>query len=76
MAQLTRLELVVYNFICNYWTDNSYSPSFRDIAEGCHISVPVAHRYVGKIFEKGYIGVHPNKARSIVVKDLKNNNIL
>ena len=56
----------VYSFICTYLVDhNGYSPSLREIAKGCFISVSNVLRYVDKLEGQGRIAREPGMARSI-----------
>jgi SOS-response transcriptional repressor LexA len=56
----------VYDFIYNYiQTNDEVSPSIREIAEGCHLHVSTASRYVHLLALAGRIRIAPGKARSI-----------
>ena len=69
MKDLTAREKDIYNFICDFWKVNGYSPSVREIQKGVFLNSPnMIHRYLYHLLEKGYINIIPNIARSITIK--------
>lgn len=73
MDKLTKLEASILFFINDYISTHFYPPTVREVADGCYISVSVAHKYIMKLSRKGFIEITPNTARSIVLKKNKCN---
>ena len=71
MDKLTILEAKILFFISEYIEKHNYPPAVREVAEGCYISVSVAHKYIKKLQNKGFIETTNNTARSIVLKKNK-----
>lgn len=67
--KLTKLEKNVYDFICEYWEKNHFSPSINDIAKGCFISYSTAYDYIHRLFDKEYVYFVPKIPRSITIKE-------
>lgn len=59
-------EVLLY--ILRYQQEKGYSPSVRDISNGCYMSVSTAQRHLYKLVELGYLMITPRTPRSIVVK--------
>lgn len=57
----------VYRYICKYMDEHTYSPSMRDIAEGCMMSRGNATRYVDKLESLGRLKRTAGIARSIIL---------
>ncbi len=57
----------VYDFIRAYYRENRKSPSIREIASACYVSVGTVFRHLDRLEMKGYIQREPNQARSIVL---------
>lgn len=57
----------VYQFICRYKDRKSLSPSLREIANACYISVSSVIRHLDRLEAWGYIERKPNTARAIVL---------
>lgn len=55
-------------FILRYQQEKGYSPSVRDISNGCYMSASTAQRHLYKLVELGYLMITPRTPRSIVVK--------
>lgn len=55
-------------FILQYQQEKGYSPSVRDISQGCYMSASTAQRHLYKLVELGYLMITPRTPRSIVVK--------
>ena len=66
---LDETSRTVYEFICTYIHEHGYSPSQRDIAQGCYINAASVVRYLDKLEAKGYIRREPGKARSIILSE-------
>ena len=64
---LDDMSKIVYEFICAYILEHGYSPSQRDIVQGCYINAASVVRYLDKLEAKGYIRREPGKARSITL---------
>lgn len=59
----------VYEFIKKYITENSYSPSVREICANCGIkSTATAYQYINKLNEQGLIKKAGNKKRAVSLK--------
>lgn len=66
---LTRREKEIFDFICEYWRENGYSPSMRDICKGCFLSSPnSAFLYVDILKQKGFVDYRPHTPRTITIK--------
>ncbi len=66
---LTDRQLIVYNYIKDYYGKNNMSPYIREIQEACGItSYKVAVDRLSALEKKGYIRRKLNKHRSIVLK--------
>lgn len=64
--ELNRHMLDVFIFIHGYKKNRDYSPSVRDILEGCHISsTSVVNYYVEQLQKLGYIDFLPHAARTL-----------
>jgi len=57
----------VYKFIVAYYLQYHFSPTMREIAEGCFISSPAVRRHLDRLECDGRIEREPNRARSIVL---------
>lgn len=63
---LTDAHIKVYKYIRNYLFENDeLSPSYREIAEACEISVSYCHKLVDELRELGYVKAKSKKCRSI-----------
>jgi repressor LexA len=59
----------LYSFIQTYIQENGYSPSLREISEGCYLGRSTVLRYLDKLEAKGRITRAEGKARSISLKE-------
>jgi len=57
----------VYDFIRAYYRENRKSPSIREIASACYVSVGTVFRHLDRLEMLGYIQREPNQARSIML---------
>ena len=57
----------VYTFIKNYIREHAYSPSLKEIADGCFMSRTNVTRYVDRLEGMGRIARDPKLARSIIL---------
>lgn len=55
-------------FILRYQQEKGYSPSVRDVSNGCYMSASTVQRHLYKLVELGYLMITPRTPRSIVVK--------
>jgi SOS-response transcriptional repressor LexA len=55
----------VYGFIGDFIKEKKYSPSLREIAEGCYISTAYVMRCLDILETTGRLTREPGKARSI-----------
>lgn len=68
MQTLTPRETDIFNFICDYWKENGYSPSMREICKGCFLASPrSAFLYVDILKTKGYVNYRPHTPRTITI---------
>jgi DNA-binding MarR family transcriptional regulator len=56
---------IVYAFIVEYWRRNAFSPSVREIAEGCYMGVATVMRHLNRLEARGDITREMRRARSI-----------
>jgi DNA-binding MarR family transcriptional regulator len=57
----------IYSFIKTYREENRKSPTIREIASACFVSVGTVIRYLDKLELTGRIQREPNQARSIIL---------
>jgi DNA-binding MarR family transcriptional regulator len=62
---------MVYKFIKKYCEDTHKSPTIREIASGCFISVGSVIRHLDRLEIMQCIEREPDQARSIVLLDPK-----
>ncbi|NLJ70178.1 MAG: transcriptional repressor LexA [Clostridiaceae bacterium] len=61
----------IYQFIVKYITENTYSPSVRDICRGVGIkSTSTIHNHLNRLQDEGRITYSDGKRRAIVVPEL------
>lgn len=60
----------IYRFIKVYQEKNRKSPTIREIASGCFVSVGTVIRHLDKLEVRGRIEREPNQARSIVLVEV------
>ena len=66
---LTRREKEVLEFIKDFAMKNGFAPSLDEIREGLGLSsVSTVHEHISKLVSKGFLARHPNKARSVQLK--------
>ena len=67
---MTPKQKKVLDFIKDYWAENGYAPSYRDIGEGMRMkSMSHVFSMVKQLHERGYITKMKERARSIKVAD-------
>ena len=59
----------LYDFIQNYIHENGYSPSLREISDGCYLGRSTVLRYLDKLEAKGRIVRTMGRARSIALPE-------
>lgn len=59
----------VYTFVQTYIAEYGYSPSIREIAEGCYINKTYAVRYLDILEAQGRLTRQQGKARSVRLKE-------
>ena len=68
--KLTKKQLALLDFIQQFTTDNSYSPSYREIMSGLGLSsVSAVAEHIDNLVEKGVIKKVPGAARSLEIID-------
>ena len=68
MQELTERQLEVFDYICTYYQEHFYPPTFREIAKHCHMSLSIAHRHVIALVNKGYVDYIPRRSRTVCIK--------
>lgn len=61
----------VYDFIHDYFAENGFSPTLREIANACYMSTTTVVRYLDKLCAAGRISRELQKPRSIALLDLQ-----
>lgn len=71
LGNLTPNQKEVYDFILDYYSENSFSPSLKEIASEFDKSIPTIHQYVNSLIQKGYLKKKKGAVRGldIVIKD-------
>lgn len=59
-----KLDLI-YQFIQTYIVQNGFSPSLREISDGCYVGRSTVLRYLDRLAAQGLISRQDGKARSI-----------
>ena len=68
--KLTNKQLEILTFIKKYISQNTYSPSIREICKGCNLSSSsTVHAHITSLVKKGYIKKTNNKFRTIEIID-------
>lgn len=68
--KLTKRQEEILNYIKKYISENSFSPSVRDICKGCNLSSSsTVHAHIQTLVNKGYIKKLDNRFRTIEVID-------
>lgn len=57
----------VYSFIADFVKSHGYSPTLREIADGCYLGRSTVVRYLDKLEAKGRIAREEGKPRSIAL---------
>ena len=71
---MTKNELKVLKFVRNFIAQNTYSPSYEEIAQGCGYSISSsanAYRICKQLIKKGYLSKEEGKWRNLVVANGK-----
>ncbi len=69
MIRRDKTTEAVYEFIKTYHEEHRKSPTIREIASGCFLSVGTIMRYLDKLEMMERIQREPHQARSIVLLD-------
>ncbi|MCL4852857.1 MAG: transcriptional repressor LexA [Bryobacteraceae bacterium] len=65
---LTRRQKEVLDFICDFVTENGFSPSYEEIAGGLQLaSLATVHKHIAALELKGYLRHNFNQSRSVDV---------
>jgi SOS-response transcriptional repressor LexA len=62
---LTSAQEKCFDFICEFWEENTYSPSISDIAKGLEVNPNAAAEHVAVLKRKGYVMKQEKAARTI-----------
>ena len=66
MEKLTNSEKRVYEYVSEFWAENGYSPSVRDICYALGFaSTSTVHLYLSRLESKGYLEKENGKSRSL-----------
>ena len=66
MAQLSKRQSEILNFLKEFATDYDYAPSYREIGEALGISSPATiHQHIQTLKSKGFLDVDPGAPRSV-----------
>lgn len=57
----------VFDFLCHYNRQFGYSPTMRELSEGCFMSRPNMYRYLDKLEAQGRISRDSGIARGITL---------
>ncbi len=73
---LNTKQALVFEYICDFYADNNFPPTVREICEGLHIPSTSTVYYCLKALEQtGYINTNGGKMRAIeLLKNARNNN--
>lgn len=70
MAELTKKQKQIFDFIKNYINENGYPPSVRDIGEGLELSSPATvHAHINNLVKLGYLNKGDLKKRAISINE-------
>lgn len=58
-------QLQTYVFLCQYTQEQGYSPSYREIAEACGVSVGTIAYRMDQLVKKGYIEIGRHRVRAV-----------
>lgn len=61
----------VYQFLATYIQQHGFSPSIREIAQGCYLGRSTAMRHLAILEARGLIRREPGKSRSIVLAQVE-----
>lgn len=75
IANLTKKQAKVFQFLTSFFEKNGFAPSLKEIASHFKVSVPTAQGYLSTLVYKGAIGRNPNKPRSLIFKEEKPKNM-
>lgn len=65
---MTRRQKELFDYICGYWAERGYAPSYEEMALAMGIvSKSGIHRMVKALTERGFVNSLPGKARSVVL---------
>jgi len=63
--KLTDTHIKVYKYIKKYIEVDGLSPSYREIAAACEVSLSYSHKLVGELKDLGYVRIVWGKCRAI-----------
>ena len=73
---LTKREKDILGFISDFSVDHGFAPSLDEIREAMGLSsISTVHEHVSRLIGKGFLEKHPNKARSVQIKDFNTPNL-
>ncbi len=71
LGNLTPKQKKIYDYVLDYCSKNTYSPSLKEIANHFEKSVPTIHQYIKALIKKGFLKKKKGAARGleITIKD-------
>lgn len=70
MAELTKKQQLIFDFIKSYINENGYPPSVRDIGEGLNLSSPATvHAHIKNLVDLGYLSKDGLKKRALTITE-------
>ncbi len=68
---MTPKQKEIFDYVLDYYSENAYSPSLKEIADHFGKSVPTIHQYIKALIKKGFLKKKTGVARGleIVIKD-------
>lgn len=71
MAEITKKQKKVLEFLIEYTKKHGYPPTIREIGKHFNFLWPAARNYLRVLEKKGFIKVNPSISRGIEILDLK-----
>lgn len=65
--KITDIHIKVFKYIKKYIEEDGLSPSYREIAAACEISLSYSHKLVVELKALGYVRIVGGKCRAIRV---------
>lgn len=73
MKKLDNAPMVIYRYICEYFKQNNFPPTIREICTHVGLSSPsTVHRHMKTLQQQGLIDKDPHKQRAYVISNYQN----